>query len=178
MFDEPSWLLLTGLGLLLASLLLVWGSRRLRLCTGLPVGRVVYSDMRTWRECPDALYAPSANLAGKPDYLVQRWNYVLPVEVKSTAAPSEPYPSHVLQLAAYCLLVEEHYGRRPPHGLIHYADRTFAVHYTPELEQELLNTIEWMREDIRDGRADRSHDDPARCHACSYAAYCDQQLAS
>ena len=55
----------------------------------------------------EPLYASGANLAGKPDYLVRRWRYVLPVEVKSGPAPAEPYRSHVLQLAAYCLLVEE-----------------------------------------------------------------------
>lgn len=171
------WLLIGGLGLLLASLLLWWASRRFRLHAGLPRGRVIYSDTRTWRECPEPLYAPSVNLAGNPDYLVQRWNYVLPVEVKSGSAPAEPYRSHVLQLAAYCLLIQENYDRRPPYGLIHYADRTFAVNYTRELERELLDTLDWMRQDRRDGRADRNHNDPTRCRACSFATYCDQKLA-
>jgi CRISPR-associated exonuclease Cas4 len=175
--EGMNWLPVGGVGLLLLSLLLWWASRQLRLHTGLPVGRVIYSDTRTWRECAEPLYAPSVNLAGKPDYLVQKWNYILPVEVKSCSAPTEPYRSHVLQLAAYCLLVKETQGRRPPYGLIRYADRTFAISYTRELEQELLDTIEWMREDMRDGRADRNHNDPARCRACSYAAYCDQKLA-
>jgi CRISPR-associated exonuclease Cas4 len=132
--------------------------------------------MRTWRQCPDPLYSSSVNLSGKPDYLVKRLRYVLPVEVKSGLAPDEPYRSHVLQLAAYCLLVEQKYGRRPPYGLIHYDDRTFAVNYTRELESELLATIEWMRQDLRDGQADRSHNDLARCLACGYATYCDQRL--
>jgi CRISPR-associated exonuclease Cas4 len=79
-------------------------------------------------------------------------------------------------LAAYCALVEEVHTRRPPYGLIRYDDRTFAVSYTPELEEALVDTIEWMREDLAEGRADRNHDDPARCRACSYAAYCDQKL--
>ena len=137
----------------------------------------MYSDTRHWRECPDVLYAASANLTGKPDYLVQKWQYVIPVEVKSGRTPDEPYRSHVLQLAAYCLLVGETRGRRPPYGLIHYPDRTFAVRYTGELERELLETIGWMREDMRDGHADRNHDDPARCRTCTYAGYCDQRLA-
>jgi CRISPR-associated exonuclease Cas4 len=171
------WLLFAGLGLALVSLLLWWTSGRLRRRTGLPAGRVIYSDTRTWRQCPEPLYAPSANLSGKPDYLVQKWNYVLPVEVKSSAAPTEPYRSHVLQLAAYCLLVHETYNRRPPYGLIHYEDRTFSIRYTQRLEQELLDTIEWMREDMRDGQADRNHDDPARCRACNYAIYCEQRLS-
>jgi CRISPR-associated exonuclease Cas4 len=171
------WLLPTGVALVLASILLWWVSRRLRRRAGLPAGRVIYSDTRTWRQCPEPLYAASVNLTGKPDYLIQKWNYVLPVEVKSTVAPAEPYRSHILQLAAYCLLVHETYNRRPPYGLIHYQDRTFSVRYTQRLEQELLHTIEWMRQDMRDGQAERSHNDAARCRACSYAGYCDQRLA-
>ena len=170
------WLLIGATGLLAVGLALFWLSRRLRRASGLPAGKVVYSDTRTWRECPKPLYARSVNLAGKPDYLVVRWKYVLPVEVKSSAPPCEPYRSHVLQLAAYCVLVEEMYGTRPPHGLIHYPGRTFAVRFTQELEDELLDTIEWMREDLREGGAERSHNDPARCRECGYADDCDQRL--
>ncbi len=171
------WLFIGAILLLFGGLALLVTSRWLRRRAGIPAGRVIYADMRTWHACPEPLRAPSVNLVGKPDYLVQRWRYVLPVEVKSGQAPSEPYRSHVLQLAAYCLLVEETYDHRPPYGLIHYADRTFAVNYTRELEQALLDTIAWMREDMQDGQADRNHNDPARCRACSYVAYCDQQLA-
>ena len=166
-----------AIGLLAVGGALLWSAGQLRRRAGLPGGRVVYSDTRAWRECPDPLYASSVNLTGKPDYLVQKLRYVIPVEVKSGPAPDEPYRSHVLQLAAYCLLVEQEYAQRPPYGLIHYDDRTFAISYTPQLEDELVDTIEWMREDMRDGEAERSHDDPARCRGCSYAIYCDQRLA-
>ncbi|MBN1642479.1 MAG: Dna2/Cas4 domain-containing protein [Anaerolineae bacterium] len=171
-----------ALAVAVAALALLWASLRLRQRAGMPPGRVVYSDTGSWRACVDPLYAPSVNLSGKPDYLVQRWNHVIPVEVKSGDAPAEPYRSHVMQLAAYCLLVEAAYGRRPPYGLIHYdgehpaSTRTFAVRYTRELEDALLDTIEWMRQDLREGHADRSHDDPARCRACGYADHCDQRL--
>ena len=172
-----TWILIGGVSLLVLGILLLWASRHLRRRAGLPAGRLVYSDTGTWQECPEPLYASSVNLTGKPDYLVKRWRYVIPVEVKSGQAPAEPYRSHVLQLAAYCLLTEATEGRRPPYGLIHYADRTFAVDYTPELEGELLDTLEWMREDLGEGYADRNHNDAARCRACSYAEHCDQQLA-
>jgi CRISPR-associated exonuclease Cas4 len=132
--------------------------------------------MRTWSECPKPLYARSLNLAGKPDYLILKWNYVLPVECKSSPAPAEPYRSHVLQLAAYCYLVHEDTDQRPPYGVLCYADRTFAIPYTRDLERELEDTIAWMREDLGDGVAERSHNDAARCLSCSYAPYCDQRL--
>lgn len=41
--------------------------------------------------------------------------------------------SEVLQLAAYCLLVEETQGQRPAHGLTRYQNQTFAVDYTSHL---------------------------------------------
>lgn len=170
-------LLLGGLGGLLGALLFWWAATRLRKQSGLPAGRVIYSDMRTWSECPEPLYAPSLNLTGKPDYLIRKWNQVLPVEVKSSPAPVEPYRSHVLQLAAYCYLVHENTERRPRYGVLHYADRTFAIRYTRDLERELVDTIAWMREDLADGLAERSHNDLGRCLSCSYAPYCDQKLA-
>jgi CRISPR-associated exonuclease Cas4 len=168
--------------LLLAALALLWLATWLRRRAGMPVGRLVYSDTKQWEDVPEPLYAPSANLTGRPDYLVRRWKHIIPVEVKSTAVPGEPYRSHVLQLAAYCLLVEETYGQRPPYGLLHYAppdgqERTFAVRYTRALEGELLDTLDCMREDWHDRQADRDHDDPGRCRSCSYAEYCDQRLA-
>jgi len=168
--------LIGGLALLILGAALLWNAARLRRRAGLPSGRVVYSDTRTWRECLEPLYAADVNLAGKPDYLVRKWRYTIPVEVKSSAPPAEPYRSHVLQLAAYCLLVDREYGVRPPYGMIHYPGRTFAVPYTPELEDELLDTIEWMREDLRTGRSGRNHDDPVRCRACGHAPHCDQRL--
>jgi CRISPR-associated exonuclease Cas4 len=181
--DSPRGLLPIALAVAAAALGLLWISARLRRRAGLPAGRVVYSDTGTWHACADPLYASTPNLSGKPDYLVRRWNHVIPVEVKTGNAPAEPYRSHVLQLAAYCKLVEAEYERRPPYGLIHYdgdrpaSTRTFAVRYTRELEGALLQTIDWMREDMREGEADRSHDDPARCRGCSYAHECDQRLA-
>ncbi len=105
-----------AVGLLLVGLALFWAAGLLRRRAGIPGGRVVYSDTRAWRECPDPLYAPSVNLRGKPDYLVQKLRYVIPVEIKSGPAPDEPYRSHVLQLAAYCLLVEQEYEQRPPYA--------------------------------------------------------------
>jgi CRISPR-associated exonuclease Cas4 len=122
------------------------------------------------------LFSRAFQLTGKPDYLVTNGADVIPVEVKSGRAPAQPYESHILQLAAYCLLVEECYGRQPPHGIVKYGDRTFEVDYTPELEEELLETLEDMRADLVAGNAPRSHDDARRCRACGYRERCDENL--
>src|SRR5947209_1851354 len=84
----------------------------------------------------ELLFASSLPLCGKPDYLIQTATGIVPVEYKSgRVAPSVPYPSHVFQVIAYCLLVAEHYGHRPPHGILKYQDREFTIAYTAAYEQ-------------------------------------------
>ena len=162
--------------LLALGLLLLWLARRGRAHSGLPQGRLVYTDTGGWGRLERPLFSRELLLTGKPDYLVVDRADVIPVEVKSGPAPAQPYPSHILQLASYCLLVEECYGRRPPYGIIKYPDRAFEVDYTPELEDELLATLDRMRADLADGSAPRSHDEPRRCQACGYRQQCDQYL--
>ncbi|NIV28571.1 MAG: CRISPR-associated protein Cas4, partial [Anaerolineae bacterium] len=50
--------------------------------------------------------------------------------------------AHVLQLAAYCLLVEEQEGQAPAYGILKYGDRAFEVDYTVSLRDGLLRTID------------------------------------
>ena len=162
--------------LLALGLLLLWLAQRGRARSGLPQGRVTYTDTGGWGRPERPLFSREFLLTGKPDYLVTQENDVIPVEVKSSHAPAQPYPSHILQLAAYCLLVEACYQRRPPYGIIKYADRAFEVDYTAELEDELLTTLDCMRGDLANGEAPRSHDEPHRCRACGYRSRCDERL--
>ncbi|MBI4769662.1 MAG: CRISPR-associated protein Cas4 [Chloroflexi bacterium] len=162
--------------LLLLGLLLLLLARRQRSAAGLPAGRVVYSDTGGWGRLESPLFSPARLLTGKPDYLVQEQGRVIPVEVKSARAPQRPYDSHIYQLAAYCMLVEDAYGVRPGHGLIRYADRSFAVDYTPELEAAVSALLTAMRADASAETAERSHNSQARCRACGYRPACDQSL--
>jgi CRISPR-associated exonuclease Cas4 len=162
--------------LLAVGLLLLWLAQRGRARSGLPRGRVVYSDTGGWGRVDRPLFSPEFQLTGKPDYLVSDGSDVIPVEVKSGPGPAQPYGSHVLQLAAYCLLVEECYGREAPYGIIKYDDRTFEVDYTPELEERLLGVLEAMRGDLFEGDAPRDHDDARRCRACGYRERCEERL--
>jgi len=162
--------------LLVLGVVLLWLARRGQAQSGLPQGRVVYSDTGGWGRLERPLFSREFLLTGKPDYLVADGADLIPVEVKSGPAPTQPYPSHVLQLAAYCLLVEECYRCRPPYGVIKYADRTFEVDYTPELEEALLKTLDCMRADLADGYTARNHDEPHRCRVCGQREQCDQRL--
>ena len=162
--------------LILFALALFWVAARRRKAAGLPAGRVVYTDTGQGGKVEKPLFDPLSGLVGKPDYLVEQDGLLVPVEVKSSYAPSDPYDSHVYQLAAYCLLVFRLYGKRPPHGLLRYRNRTFAIDFTPELEASLLERLSDMHLQEKAGEADRSHQSPARCAACGYRKICDQRL--
>jgi CRISPR-associated exonuclease Cas4 len=172
--------LLIGLGLvlLLVGVAAVIFSQRAQRATGLPAGRIVYADTSRWQRAARPLFSHQHQLTGKPDYVVREGHAIIPAEIKASRAPADgPRPGHTLQLAAYCLLVEETERMRPPYGIVKYADETFRVDYTPALRQALAETLSSMRRDLGRGQAHRSHADPARCRRCGFRAACDERLA-
>jgi CRISPR-associated exonuclease Cas4 len=171
------WLLLLAVALGGLGLWLLIRAGSARRDSGLPVGHITYADTGAWDRCERPLFSNRHRLTGRPDYLVRARDGIVPVEVKSGAAPSQPYPAHVLQLAAYCLLVEEQEGRLPPYGILKYDDRAFEVAYTPGLRAQLLETLDAIRRDLHARSVDRSHDDAARCRGCGYRDQCDRRLA-
>ncbi|MEI7847603.1 MAG: CRISPR-associated protein Cas4 [Chloroflexota bacterium] len=163
--------------LVFIAILLFWQSGRTQKTSGLPGGRVIYTDTQAWgNKVEKPLYAGDLGLTGKPDYLVEKKGYIIPVEVKSGNAPEAPYDGHIYQLAAYCLLVEKCLGSRPPYGILHYENHDFAVDYTPELENALLDILADMRRDENRGSVHRSHETGARCSRCGFRNTCDEQI--
>jgi CRISPR-associated exonuclease Cas4 len=170
-------MLYVALVLIVLAMLLLWQSARQRARTGLPGGRLIYSDTHLWGAVEKPLTVAELGLTGKPDYLVRNGSILVPVEVKSGRAPAAPYDSHIFQLAAYCLLVERTYGQRPPYGILHYSGRDFAIPYTQALESALLDTLAEIRRDESRREVQRSHEEAARCRKCGFRSACDQALA-
>jgi CRISPR-associated exonuclease Cas4 len=170
-------LLYFGIAVIVFSVILFQVARWQRIQSGLPQGRVVYTDTSAWGRVEKPLYDPTTKLTGKPDYLVSKQGEIIPVEVKTGRAPAKPYDSHIYQLAAYCLLVARSTGKRPGHGIIHYSDRDFTIDYTSQLEQRLINLINDIHQAEQLVQVPRSHESQQRCRACGYKAACDQSLA-
>ncbi len=164
--------------LILLTIAVWWWSRRLTEKAGLPAGNVIYTDEGAWFPNNTPLIARDLRLVGKPDYLVEENDgSIIPVEIKSKDAPQEPHEGHVLQLAAYCLLVERHFGVRPAYGILQYRDLAFAVDYTEDMEEDLLSLLAEMREVMFAVDADRDHNDWRRCARCGLQEACYQRLA-
>lgn len=165
-------LVLLGAGLL-------WLSRRTHEQTGLPQGEVIYSDVGIWQEQEQPIFSRRFGIVGRPDYLVTvneaGDELIIPVEVKSRKRPSTPFDSHILQLAAYCLLVEDHYKQRPPYGLLRYADATLKLPFTDEVRQLALDIADEIRTSRAAADVARQHHDIGRCRGCGYRAACGEQ---
>ncbi len=98
--------------------------------------------------CVPTMVSDRWGLTGRPDELRRLPDgTIIPVEIKSCRLPRSgvPYPSHRVQLLAYCALVEETYGHRPPFGVLAYGDgREVAVAWDEkariELRRAMLNS--------------------------------------
>jgi CRISPR-associated exonuclease Cas4 len=103
-------------------------------------GNRIYQD--TQEKPGVVLYAKSIPLCGKPDYLVQEKNNIFPVEVKTGKTPQYPYLNHIMQLMAYCYLVEEHYGIKVLGGYVRYPSQEFKIAYTEEARQSVIEVVQ------------------------------------
>jgi CRISPR-associated exonuclease Cas4 len=170
------WLLIP-ICLAFGGLALLIYSRHQRITAGLPAGQVVYADTGAWQRCEQPFFSPRYGLSGKPDYLTEERGRIVPVEVKPGRTAAAPYEGDILQLAAYCLLAEEEYGRPPPYGYLKYRQQLFRIEYTRELRQRLLSELEGMRRDVRARDVPPSHNEPQRCLHCGQRGHCTSRLA-
>jgi CRISPR-associated exonuclease Cas4 len=134
-------------------------------------GRVVASDSVVSRPSR-VLRSARHGIAGKPDYLVEEQGRIAPVELKPTRESKSPWLRDVVQLAAYCLLLEETEPRFAGYGYLRYANRTFRIDFTDRLRGELLRTIARMRADLTAADVPPNHNDPRRCARCMLVRVC------
>ena len=140
---------------------------------GFVIGDPAYSDL----DKPGViLRSKKYDIAGRPDYMVRRNGHLIPVEVKTGKTPRRPHESHILQVAAYCVLVEEVAGERPPYGILTYQDAHFEIPYTEDLKDKVLRTILEMRLKEITQKVSRSHDQPGKCIGCSRRRACPDRL--
>lgn len=162
--------------LIKAALVLFWIASHQRRAAGLPAGRIIYTDTNRWGKVEKSLYDGLLGLTGKPDYILEQAGCSIPVEIKSSRVIQAPYDGHILQIAAYCLLSERVFGKRPTYGILHYPNQTFAIDYSAQLETILLDILADMRQQEHAKDVPRSHASPARCLRCGFRAVCDQAL--
>jgi len=140
---------------------------------GIPEGLIVYSDLNAPAE---PLFSRRFRLVGKPDYIVRQNHRLLPVEVK-TGGQLRPQHSHVMQLAAYCQILEDVSGEFIQEGILVYNNVSYTIAFDPQLRFELNSVMTQMRGSLRHGANMRNHQEPGRCAHCSLRQYCDDRVS-
>ena len=88
------------------------------------------------------------------------------------------YEGEILQLAAYCLLVEERFGKPVRRGQLLYQNRSLEVLYDDRLRRKLLDAVTELKSAELMSDVPRSHNSPARCRGCGFRLTCRDSLAS
>lgn len=160
--------LLAAVVTLAGLVLIAWAMRALSMRReDRTLGRLVAVDAGR----PATLRSERYRIVGRPDELRRLADgRVVPVEFKSRSTPRRgPPPSHLVQVRAYCLLVEDTTGVAPPYGILRYSDGEFRVRWDDRARQELWSVrAELLRP--YDGRATPSR---ARCARCPWVGVCD-----
>lgn len=176
-------LLAIGLAFLLAAIalgVLLWNERRFqrhRLIAerhrvlGLPAGELVYEDADGLGE---PLSSSAYPLMGKPDYVVRLSDgRPVPIELKlNVQDATAPYSNHIIQLGAYCLILEDYFEQAPTHGLLRYADREFTVEYTPALRKKVIRLLTQMALCSEQQPPALARQRAAKCRVCSFQPIC------
>ena len=138
---------------------------------GLPEGKLVYEDADGLGE---ALTSRDYPLAGKPDYVVQLPDgRPVPVELKlNVHDASAPFSNHIVQVAAYCLILEDYFEQPPTHGIVRYADGEFTIENTPALRKKVIRFLTEMAKFIEQKRPALKGQVAKKCRPCTFKAIC------
>ena len=138
-------------------------------------GSLEFIDDETIR--PKMFRSNKIGLRGRPDYVVLEGDVHVPVEIKTGRIPRGPLFSHILQTAAYCILLEEEYGKPPPYGILKYGTMEHEIDYTPELKNLVLDKVDEMKAARKSGVVHRNHRRKMKCVRCSRREVCPERLA-
>lgn len=140
-------------------------------------GAVVYVGEGKPVDEDPALFSHRLGLVGAPDTIVEREGHFIPVEIKTGRVPKGPLFSHILQLAAYCALVEEKYGKAPAFGLLRYGSGVeYEIEYNDDQRRLLEDKLAEMRSALTSRDVHRNHNRPGKCAGCSRREGCPERL--
>lgn len=134
-------------------------------------GEIKYVD----KGKPRMLRSERYGLQGRPDFILEIEGESVPVELKSGRTPRGPLFSHILQVAAYCLLLEEE-GGRVTHGILRYEEAEHEVEFNDDMRDMVVSKLEEMRELKHSGDVHRNHHRPGKCRSCSRREKCPERL--
>ncbi len=137
-------------------------------------GKTKHKNQSTRGDWVNELYLESEELGlkGKIDILDLQSDQVVPVERKR-AESGDYYKSDELQLAGYCMLLEEHLDEPVRQGAIYLyeTDQRMHIPITESHREAVREQIE-MIQSMTVNSIPPLTDNPKKCEACSARTYC------
>jgi CRISPR-associated exonuclease Cas4 len=97
----------------------------------------------------------------------------VPIELKlNVQHATAPYSNHQIQIAAYCLLLEDYFVQPPTHGILRYADRDFTIEYTPAMRKKVVRLLSQMALCNEQAAPQLARQRVAKCRACTFQSIC------
>ena len=132
-------------------------------------GQLIYTDDKQTK----LLVSNTYEIDGKPDYIYKQYDMsFLPIELKNKKS-NRPYIGDVMQLAAYFILIEEHYGKVKG-GLLQYRNRSFYVRNSKRLRNKLINQLEQMKKMEKTETIRAFKKNERKCKNCVHRSICTQ----
>lgn len=118
------------------------------------------------------MYSEKLGLSGLADLVLESSQECYPVDFKETE--SEPMNNHLLQLAGYGLLAEEHFGKAVRKGYIFLigADEARPFELGGDLKGRVVETLKEIRRMIISESMPGPTEMSAKCEQCEYRNFC------
>ncbi len=149
-------------------------AKKVRKKINVPEGEIVYFDLDDGKS--ERLVSERYGLSGRPDHIIRKDGYWIPVELKTGRTPRGPLFSHIVQVGTYCMIIEDIKGKSPPYGIIKYPEKSFEIEYSEELRNIVLKKRDELLRDLDRGEAHRNHRRPGKCRTCSRRNRCPESL--
>jgi CRISPR-associated exonuclease Cas4 len=122
---------------------------------------IIYTDQKEKYKDHDIeygkiLHSEKYKLQGKPDYIFQKKlsRDLIPVELKSGTINEndiKPHEGDMMQLAAYFLIIEDVYNKKPKEGRLIYSNYMFIIKNTWRLRRKTKQILAEMRDMLKTG---------------------------
>ena len=118
------------------------------------------------------------NLVGVIDRIEFIDNRPVPIEFKTGKMPLDGvWPGHKIQIAAYCLLIEEKFGSRVAEGYVHYLDyaQKRRISLNPFLRNEVIEMIGRVRTLLESKHPPELPENANKCVSCGLRQICHNE---
>ena len=116
-------------------------------------------------------------LRGKPDYIVEKEGEHIPIETKTGRVPKGPLFSHMIQVIAYCMLLEDTMKKKPPYGILRYDKNIYRITYDENMKKLVLQMKDSIVQAMNTREAHRNHNRKGKCIYCSRRHICPEKIA-